>query len=138
MGDKKMESKINEKIRLKEKMESKMEEEISWMKDREEKEKEMQRVLEKEKKNKEKIEVAKNVLLGAILLEQMLGLFMQDMQDEAYNREFGMWPEEIRENKVWDIGVELNKVPCENEEIRMLNIRNRKKKEEGAKEKQIG
>ena len=108
------------------------------MKDREEKEKEMQRVLEKEKKNREKIEVAKNVLLGAILLEQMLGLFMQDMQDEAYNREFGMWPEEIRENTAWDIGVELNKVICENEEIRMLNIRNRKKKEEGEEETQIG
>merc|ERR1712112_277306 len=29
---------------------------------------------------------------------------------------------------------ELNKVVCESEEIRMLNIRNRKKKEEGATE----
>merc|ERR1712112_62818 len=113
-GDKKMESKMKEEISLEEKMESKMEEEISWMKDREEKEKEIQRVLENEKKNREKIEVAKNVLLGAIILEQMLGLFMQNMQDEAYNREFGMWPEEIRENTAWDIGVELNKVTCEN------------------------
>ena len=33
---------------------------------------------------------------------------------------------------------ELNKVVCENEEIRMLSIRNRKKKEEGEEEKQIG
>ena len=33
---------------------------------------------------------------------------------------------------------ELNKVVCENEEIRMLNIRNRKKKEEGEEETQIG
>ena len=33
---------------------------------------------------------------------------------------------------------ELNKVVCENEEIRMLNIRNRKKKDEGAAEKQNG
>merc|ERR1712112_577423 len=33
---------------------------------------------------------------------------------------------------------ELNKVVCENEEIRMLNIRNRKKKEEGATETQNG
>ena len=33
---------------------------------------------------------------------------------------------------------ELNKVVCENEEIRMINIRNRKKKEEGAKEMQNG
>ena len=133
-----MESKIKEEIRLEEKMESKMEEEISWMKDREEKEKEIQRVLEKEKKNREKIEVAKNVLLGAILLEQMLGIFMQNMQEEEYNREFRMRPEEIRENTAWDIGVELNKVICENEEIRMLNIRNRKKKEEGEEETQIG
>merc|ERR1711942_332862 len=33
---------------------------------------------------------------------------------------------------------EFNKVVCENEEIRMLNIRNRKKKEEGEEEKLIG
>ena len=33
---------------------------------------------------------------------------------------------------------ELNKVVYENEEIRMLNIRNRKKKEEGDEERQIG
>merc|ERR1712121_594139 len=31
---------------------------------------------------------------------------------------------------------ELNKVVCESEEIRMLNIRNRKKKEEGATERE--
>ena len=121
-----------------------MEEEISLMKKREEKEKEIKIVLEKEKKNrekenrKEKVEVTKNLLLGAIIMEQILGLYMQNSQDEAYNREFGMWPEEIRENTAWDIGVELNKVICENEEIRMLNIRNRKKKEEGEEETQIG
>ena len=84
-------------------MESNIEEEISGMKGKEEKEKEMQTLLNKEKKNKEKIQGAKNVLLGAILLEQMLSIFMQDMQDEEDNREFGMWPEEIRENTAWDI-----------------------------------
>ena len=33
---------------------------------------------------------------------------------------------------------EVNKVVCEKEEIRMMNIRNRKKKEEGDEEKQNG
>ena len=33
---------------------------------------------------------------------------------------------------------EVNKVVCEKEEIRMMNVRNRKKKEEGDEEKQNG
>ena len=86
-----------------------MEEEISLLKNRGDKEKETEIVLEKETSNrekenrKEKLEVAKNLLLGAIIMEQILGLYMQNSQDETYNREVGMWPEEISEDTAWDI-----------------------------------
>ena len=45
----------------------------------------------------------------AIVLEQMLGLLMQDRQEEANNEEYGIWPEEIREDIDEDIEGGLNK-----------------------------
>ena len=90
-------------------MEEKMEEEIRIFKNRGDKEKETERVLEKETSSqeiedrKEKLEVAKNLLLGAIVMEQILGLYMQNSQDVTWNREVGMWPEEISGDTAWDI-----------------------------------
>ena len=43
----------------------------------------------------------------------------------------------LKEGKCKITGQEINKVVCQNEEIRMLNIRNRKKKEETKEEKEI-
>ena len=42
----------------------------------------------------------------------------------------------LKEGKCKITGQEINKVVCQNEEIRMLNIRNRKKKEETKEEKE--
>ena len=108
-GEKKMENKMKRGIRLEETIENKIEKELGRMKDRKEKEKERQKGLENEKIDKGKIEKARSVLVMAIVLEQMLGLLMQDRQDEADNEKYGVWPEEIREDIDWDIEGELNK-----------------------------
>jgi len=42
----------------------------------------------------------------------------------------------LKKEKCKITGQEINKVVCQNEEIRMLNIRNRKKKEERKEEKE--
>ena len=93
----------------KQKVENKMEEEISLLKNRGDEEKETEIVLEKETSSreiedrKEKLEVAKNLLLGAIVMEQILGLYLQNSQDMTCNREVGMWSEEISGDTAWDI-----------------------------------
>ena len=93
----------------KQKVENKMEEEISLLKNRGVEEKETEIVLEKETSSreiedrKEKLEVAKNLLLGAIVMEQILGLYLQNSQDMTCNREVGMWSEEISGDTAWDI-----------------------------------
>ena len=74
---KKMENKMERGIRLEETIENKIEKELSGMKDRKEKETERQN----EKIDKGKIEKIRSVLLMAIVLEQMLGLGMQDSQE---------------------------------------------------------
>ena len=76
-------------------MESKIKKELGRTKGRKEKEKEGQRGLEKEKIDKGKIEKTRSVLVMAIVLEQMLGIMMQERQNEANNEECGIWPEEI-------------------------------------------
>ena len=96
--DKKMENKEKTEIRLEETIENEMEKELGHMKGRKEKEKERKEGLKKEKIDKGKIEKTRNVLVMAIVLEQMLGLLMKEGQNEANNEEYGMWPEERREN----------------------------------------
>ena len=64
-----------------------MEKEIRIFKNRGDKEKEAEIVVEKETSNqemenkKDKLEVAKNLLLGAIVMEQILSLYMQSSQN---------------------------------------------------------
>ena len=92
------------------KMEEKVEKEIRICKNREDKEKEAEIVVEKETINqemenkKDKLEVAKNLLLGAIVMEQILSLYMQNSQDITWDREVEIWPEAKSRDTAWDIG----------------------------------
>ena len=84
-----------------------MEEGISVFMNRGKKEKEAEVVLETSSQEiedrKEKLEVAKNLLLGAIVMEQILGLYIQNKQDVTWNREVGMWSEEVSEDTEWNM-----------------------------------
>ena len=46
--------------------------------------------------------MAKKFLLGAMMMEQILGLYMQNSQDIVRNKEEGMWTEEIGRDNVWE------------------------------------
>ena len=86
-----------------------MEEEISLFKNRGDKEKETEVVLEKETSSqeiedrKEKLEVAKNLLLGAIVMEQILSLYIQCSQVITGDKEGEIWPEAKNRDTAWDI-----------------------------------
>ena len=53
---------------------------------------------------KDKLEVAKNLLLGAIVMEQILSLYMQSSQDITWDKEGEIWPEAKSRYTAWDIG----------------------------------
>ena len=80
-------------------MEEKIEKEIRIFRDREDKEIEAEILVEKEtidqemEDKKDKLEVAKNLLLGAIVMEQILSLYMQSSQDTVWDKEGERWPE---------------------------------------------
>ena len=88
-------------------MESKVRKEIS-LGNMEARKKETERRSDKKESSqgledrKGKVEVAKNVLLGAIMLEQMLELYMRNSQEIVRNKEGGMWTEEIGRDNVWE------------------------------------
>ena len=87
-----------------------MEKEIRIFKNRGDKEKEAEIVVEKETINqemgnkKDKLEVAKNLLLGAIVMEQILSLYMQSSQNITWDKDFEIWPEAQSGDTAWDIG----------------------------------
>ena len=88
-------------------MEKKVRKEIKLC-NREAREKETERRSDKKESSqgledrKGKVEVAKNVLLGAIMLEQILELYMRNSQEIVRNKEGGMWTEEIGRDNVWE------------------------------------
>ena len=92
------------------KLEDKVEKEIGIFKNRGDKEKEEEIVIEKETSNqemenkKDKLEEAKNILLGAIVMEQILSLYMQNSQEITCDREVEIWPEAQSGDTAWDIG----------------------------------
>ena len=92
------------------KLEEKVEKEIRIFKNRGDKEKEAEIVVEKETSNqemenkKDKLEEAKKILLGAIVMEQILSLYMQNSQEITCDREVEIWPEAQSGDNAWDIG----------------------------------
>ena len=100
----KSEQKVGKEVKLEEKMEK----EIRIFKNRGDKEKEAEIVVEKEtssqemENKKDKLEMTKNLLLGAIVMEQILSLYMQNSQDITWNREVEIWPEEMSGDTAWD------------------------------------
>ena len=57
---------------------------------------------------KDKLEVAKNLLLGAIVMEQILSLYMQSSQDIVWDKEGEISPEIKNRNTAWDISIAWN------------------------------
>ena len=101
----KSEQKVGKEVELEEKIEK----EIRIFRDREDKEIEAEILVEKEtidqemEDKKDKLEVAKNLLLGAIVMEQILSLYMQSSQDTVWDKEGEIWPEIKNRNTAWDI-----------------------------------
>ena len=54
----------------------------------------------KQEVENDKLEVARNLLLGAIVMEKILSLYMQSSQDRA----FEIWPEAQSGDTAWDTG----------------------------------
>ena len=95
-------------------MEEKIEKEIRIFRDREDKEIEAEILVEKEtidqemEDKKDKLEVAKNLLLGAIVMEQILSLYMQSSQDTVWDKEGKRWLEIKNKNTDWNIRTAWN------------------------------
>ena len=106
----KSEHKIEKEVELEEKIEK----EIRIFRDREDKEIEVEILVEKEtidqemEDKKDKLEVAKNLLLGAIVMEQILSLYMQSSQDTVWDKEGERWPEMKNRNTDWNISTAWN------------------------------
>ena len=90
-------------------MEEKIEKEIRIFRYIEDKEIEAEIMVEKETINqemedkKDKLEVTKNLLLGARVMEQILSLYMQSSQDITWDKEGEIWPEAKNRDTAWDI-----------------------------------
>ena len=109
--------KSKQKVGKEVKLEEKVEKEIRIVKNRGDKEEEAEIMVEEEtsdepgvkgrlnqeiENKKDKLEVAKNLLLGAIVMEQILGLYMQGSQDISWEREVEIWLEVQSVDNAWD------------------------------------
>ena len=99
------------------KLEEKVEKERRIVKNRGDKEEEAEIMVEEETSEEtgvkrrlrqevenDKLEVARNLLLGAIVMEKILSLYMQSSQDIAWERGVEIWPEAQSGDTAWDIG----------------------------------
>ena len=92
----------NKKDKEKDKKEDKEEAEIRVEEETSE-ETGVKRRLRQEVEN-DKLEVARNLLLGAIVMEKILSLYMQSSQDIAWERGVEIWPEAQSGDTAWDTG----------------------------------